>query len=109
VPDAVTEKVAVWPTRMDWLIGSVLIEGATAIPTPVICNVKAELSCELVKEAVPDALPTEVGAKIAVNVAVFPAPKVIGSATPEMLKLVPDALAWEIVAGSFPEFVMLKL
>jgi hypothetical protein len=109
VPDALTENVADWPTRTDWLVGCAAIEGATAAPVPVICTTKGELSCEPLKEAAPDALPAEVGAKLAVKVALLPGFRFTGSATPPMAKPAPEALAWEIVTALVPELVIVKL
>jgi hypothetical protein len=93
VPEAVTEKVAVCPTRMDTLTGCAVIEGATPTPVPPMETEKAELSCALVNEALPDALPAAAGAKVAVNVTLFPGFRVTGRATPVRLNPVPDALA----------------
>ena len=93
MPEAVTEKVAVCPERMDMLTGCAVIDGVTVTPVPLMETEKAELSCALAKEALPDALPAEPGAKVAVNVALFPGFRVTGRATPPRLKPAPDALA----------------
>jgi hypothetical protein len=106
---AVTENVAVWPTRMELLFGCAVIEGATAIPVPLIWTTKGKLSCDELKEAAPDIPPVELGAKVAVNVALLPGFKLRGSATPLMLKPAPEALAWEIVTELVPELLSVKL
>ena len=36
MPDAVTKKVAVWPTETDWLAGWVMILAAAGLPVPVV-------------------------------------------------------------------------
>lgn len=93
MPEALTEKAAVCPERMDTLTGCAVIVGTTAMPVPPMETEKAELSSALVNEALPDALPTAAGAKVAVNVALFPGFRVTGRATPLRLKPAPDALA----------------
>jgi hypothetical protein len=109
VPDVLTKNVAVWPTRMDSLIGCAVIVGVTVVPVPVIWIMKVELSCEPLKEAAPDALPAEVGAKLAVNVTLLPGFRFTGSATPPIANPAPEALAWEIVRALVPELVIVKL
>ena len=109
MPEAFTEKVAVWPTRMDPLAGCAVIEGATAAPAPVIWITKVELSWGPLKEVAPDTLPVEVGAKLAVKVALLPGFRLTGSATPPMAKPAPEALACEIVTAVVPELVIVKL
>ena len=49
------------------------------------------------------------GAKVAVSVKLLPGDRVNGSDAPVTLKPVPVALAWEIVTGLLPEFVMVRL
>ena len=55
------------------------------------------------------ASPVTSGANVAVKVALLPAFNVRGSATPPIVKPVPDTLSWEIVMGDVPEFVIVKL
>lgn len=59
----------------------------------------------LMIEMLPTGLPAEVGANWAVSVVLRPAPSVCGTASPLMLKPVPDAVACEIVTFADPEFV----
>jgi hypothetical protein len=87
------EKVAVCPATTDELTGCAVIEGATAVPAPVIWTTKGELSCELLKEAAPDALPVLEGAKLAVKVALLPGFRFTGKVTPPIAKPVPEAVA----------------
>jgi len=101
--------VAVCPARIDRLTGCATIEGATAVPVPLMDTEYAELSCALVKVAVPDALPVAVGANVAVNVTLPPGFKFAGRVTPPRLKPAPDALAWEMVAAVPPVFVIVRL
>ena len=109
MPDALTENVAVWPARMETLIGCAVIPGATAVPAPVIGITKAEFICGPLKEAAPDALPVETGVKLAVKVTLVPGFRFTGNATPPMAKPAPEALAWEIVTALVPELVIVKL
>ena len=109
MPLAVTEKVAVWPDRMDWLTGCTLMNGATGLPVPCHPTPNVWRNCWLTNETLPDTSPVVEGAKVAVKVALAPGLKFSGSATPSMPRPVPEALAWEIVTGSGPELVMVKL
>ena len=79
------------------------------MPTPVVWIVTGELNCALAIEMLPEVLPVVVGAKVAVNVKLLPGDRVNGSDAPATLKPVPVALAWEIVTGLLPEFVMVRL
>ena len=54
-------------------------------------------------------MPVVVGAKVAVSVKLLPGDRVNGSDAPATLKPVPVAVAWEIVTGLLPEFVMVRL
>ena len=85
--------MAVCPATTDELTGCAVIEGATAVPAPVIWTTNGELSCELLKEATLDALPVLEGAKLAVKVALLPGFRFTGKATPPIAKLAPEALA----------------
>ena len=85
--------MAACPATTDELAGCAVIEGATAVPTPVIWTTKGELSCEPLKEAEPDALPELEGAKLAVNVALLPGFRFTGKVTPPIAKPAPEALA----------------
>jgi hypothetical protein len=105
----VTKNVAVWPMSTDWLMGGLIIAGVTAAPVPVIWIVSGELNCALAMEALPEAFPPLMGAKLAVNVKLFPGDKAIGSDPPPMPKPAPVAVAWEMVTGTLPEFVKVKL
>lgn len=109
MPEAVTEKLAAWPVRMDWLTGCVLMEGATATPVPVSETENVELNWALLNEALPDALFAVAGAKVAVKVALLPGFKFSGRATPPRLKPAPDAVAWEIVRAAVPALMIVKL
>ena len=79
------------------------------MPTPVVWIATGELNCALAIEMLPEALPVVVGAKVAVSVKLLPGDRVNGSDAPATLKPVPVALAWEIVTGLLPEFVMVRL
>lgn len=92
MPFAATEKVAVWPDRMDWLTGCPLINGATALPLPCHPTAKAWLNCGLIKEALPVTSPVAEGAKLAVKVALTPGFRVTGSATPLRVNPAPETV-----------------
>ena len=79
------------------------------MPTPVVWIATGELNCALAIEMLPEALPVVVGSKVAVSVKLLPGDRVNGSDAPATLKPVPVALAWEIVTGLLPEFVMVRL
>ena len=106
---AVTEKVAVWPARMDWFTGCTLIKGATALPVPCHPTPKFWRNCGLKKETLPDTSPAVEGTKVAVKVALSPGFKLTGSATPDRLRPAPETLACEIVTALVPELVSVKL
>jgi len=101
--------VAACPATTDELTGCAVIDGATAVPAPVIWTTKVELNCDPVKEAAPDALPVLEGAKLAVKVALLPGFRFTGKATPPIAKPAPETLAWEIVTALVPELVIVKL
>jgi hypothetical protein len=79
--------------------------GCEAMPAPVKPMTSGELGELLTMEMLPVALPDEVGANFAVNDAVCPAPRVVGVASPLMLKPVPDTFACEMAMLAEPEFV----
>jgi hypothetical protein len=85
------------------LVGVAVSCGWVAVPVRPIVN--GELGALLMIEMLPTGLPAEVGANWAVNVVLRPAPSVCGTASPLMLKPVPDAVACETVTFADPEFV----
>lgn len=109
MPEAVTENVAVWPTSTDWLKGWLVIEGATAIPVPLVEIAIGELNCGLTMEKLPDAFPGVAGTKLAVNVKLLPGDRVRGRDAPPTAKSAPVTVTWEMVSATLPEFVTLKL
>lgn len=109
MPETATKKVALWPPKMDWLLGCVEIAGATVTPMPAICTATGEPSCENPKEAVPDIAPAEAGAKVTAKVALAPGFKFTGNATPPIVNPAPEASAWEIKTAWVPELVMVRV
>lgn len=106
---AVTEKVAVWPARMDWLAGWTLINDATALPVPCHPTPKTWRNCWFIKETLPDTSPVAEGAKLAVKVTLAPGFTVAGRATPPTVSPVPEALTCEMVTALAPELLSVKL
>ena len=109
MPLALTEKVAVWPARMDWLAGCALINGAAALPVPCHPTPKTWRSCWFTKETLPEVSPVAEGAKLAVNVTLAPGFTVTGRATPPTVRPAPEALTPEIVTAEVPELLSVKL
>lgn len=109
MPEAVTEKVAVWPLNTDWLDGCEVITGATAMPVPLVETATGEVHWGLVKEKLPEALPAAEGSKPAVNVKLLPEDRVRGKDAPPRVNSAPVTVTWEMVIASLLEFVTVKL
>lgn len=109
MPEAVTEKVAVWPAVTLWLAGWVVIDGVPATPVPVSTIVVGVLDTLLEAEMLPEALPVAAGAKVAEKVALCPAASESGSAGVLNPNPVPDTVACKTVIAAVPEFVRVKL
>ena len=109
MPLAVTEKVAVWLARMDWLAGWELIKGAAALPVPCHPTPNTWRNCWFMNETLPVTSPVAEGAKLALKVTLAPGFRVTGRATPPTVSPVPEALTCEMVTALVPELLSVKL
>ena len=118
--------MAAWPAVTVWVAGCVVIEGVTGTPAPAMAIVAIWMvttgaigvlamltggvsSRLLVIERLPETLPVAVGAKLVMKVVLCPPANVNGSGGPFTVKPPPDAIVWETVMVSVPEFVRVRL